>query len=63
MPKPMTTKQAQEIYPEDTESYTCSILCRICKSRVWFYGNLEDQKNNFKCPYCGVEQSNKYLGG
>lgn len=73
MSKPMTTEQAQENFEckeckdggdcgyNCVESCTCSLNCTNCKKRVWFQGDLGQQKRNYACPYCFSVQHNKYV--
>lgn len=79
MSNPMTTRQAIEQHEcpscaageyctstgmcQHVESSTCSVMCSSCHHRVWFTGNLQDQAETFSCPYCGVFQKHRLLGG
>ena len=74
MRTPLTTKEAVEKYqPKDCigdcepcynclESATCSMICKSCEERIWFYGSWGDEKTplTFDCPYCGNQQSNPF---
>ena len=60
---PMTTGIAELIHGlNHTEDGTCSVQCSNCDGRVWFTGNMGDQKQEYTCPYCNSIEWNKNLG-
>jgi hypothetical protein len=66
MKKPYTTLQIRDFYSdyeiEEIESYTCSVNCIHCKSRIWFHRDLYDETSpaNFNCPSCDKVTINEY---
>ena len=66
MSKPMTTIksmiEANILGRSHMENGTCSVTCTNCQNRVWFTGNMEDQSQEYVCPYCQSTEFNKNLG-
>ena len=56
MKKPMTARQALDLFDNKKEPIaagTCSFHCKYCGTSNYFTGNLEDAPEDFRCVDCG----------